>query len=96
MGEGTVVEVLEGGSGREQHIPKGCKIFQRSFFHSLGLVTAAPLAGYLLGAPHDERGELGHHQVHAFQTGRGQFADLLFHDGLEGQVRREEPRSEVP
>lgn len=54
----------------------------------------APLLGYLVGTLLDERGELGHHHVHALQTGRFQFEDLLFHHGLEGQVRGEQPRSE--
>lgn len=54
----------------------------------------APFLVYLIGTLPDERSELGHHHVHARQTGRFQFADLLFHNGLKGQVRGEEPRSE--
>lgn len=52
------------------------------------------LLGYLAGTLPDERSELGHHHVHALQTGSFQFEDLLFHDGLKGQVRGEQPRSE--
>lgn len=48
--------------------------------------------GYLDGALHDERRELGHHQVHALKAGLFQFEDLLFDNGLKGQVGGEEPR----
>lgn len=48
--------------------------------------------GYLDGALHDQRRELGHHQVHALKAGLFQFEDLLFDNGLEGQVGGEEPR----
>lgn len=51
--------------------------------------------GYLDGALHDERRELGHHQVHALKAGLFQFEDLLFDNGLKGQVRGEEPRPGV-
>lgn len=54
----------------------------------------APLLVYLIGTFPDESGELIHHQVHALQTRSFQFEDLLFHHGLECQVRGEEPRSE--
>lgn len=50
--------------------------------------------GYLNGTLHDERGELGHHEVHAFEAGLFEFEDLLFDNRLESQVRGEEPRSE--
>lgn len=50
-------------------------------------------SGYLHGTLHDERGELGHHEVHAFEAGLFQFEDLLFDNRLESQVRGEEPRS---
>lgn len=47
---------------------------------------------YLDGALHDQRRELGHHQVHALKAGLFQFEDLLFDNGLKGQVGGEEPR----
>lgn len=50
--------------------------------------------GYLVGTFPDEGGDFGHHQVHTFQAGLFQFADLLFHYSLKGQVRGEQPRSE--
>lgn len=53
----------------------------------------APLV-YLVGTLPDDCGDFGHHHVHTLQTGSFQFEDLLFHNGLEGQVRGEEPRSE--
>lgn len=51
---------------------------------------------YLHGTLHDERGELGNHEVHAFEAGLFQFEDLLFDNRLESQVRGEEPRSRRP
>lgn len=60
----------------------------------VGVAFLALLPVYLVGTLPDERGELGHHHVHALQTGSFQFEDLLFHDGLEGQVGGEQPRSE--
>lgn len=56
--------------------------------------TFALLLVYLEGTLPDDCGDLGHHHVHTLQTGSFQFEDLLFHNGLEGQVRGEEPRSE--
>ncbi len=53
---------------------------------------AAP--GYLVATFPDEGGEFGHHQVHTFQAGLFQFADLFFHYSLKGQIRGEQPRSE--
>lgn len=50
--------------------------------------------GYLDGALHDERRELGHHQVHTLKAGLFQFEDLLFDNRLKGQVGGEEPRPE--
>lgn len=50
--------------------------------------------GYLVGTLPDEGGEFGHHQVHTFQAGLFQFADLLFHYSLKSKVRGEQPRSE--
>lgn len=51
---------------------------------------------YLHGTLHDERGELGNHEVHAFEAGLFQFEDLLFDNRLESQVRGEEPRPRRP
>lgn len=39
----------------------------------------------------DECGEFRHHQVYTLEAGLLQFNNLLFHDGLEGQIRGEEP-----
>lgn len=50
--------------------------------------------GYLVGTFPDEGGEFAHHQVHTFQAGLFQFADLFFHYSLKGQIRGEQPRSE--
>ncbi len=68
-----------------------------------GLVTGLALIGYgicqsetvlyyLLCALVDERGEFSHHQIHTLEARLLQFNYLLFHDGLKGQVRGEEPR----
>lgn len=47
---------------------------------------------YLLSALEDERGEFRHHQVYTLETRLLQFNNLLFHYGLKGQVRGEQPR----
>lgn len=49
-----------------------------------------PLSFYLLGALPDQGGELGEDEVDAFQTRVFQLNDLLFHYGLERQVRGEQ------
>lgn len=50
--------------------------------------------GYLVGTFPDEAGEFAHHQVHTFQAGLFQFADLFFYYSLKGQIGGEQPRSE--
>lgn len=49
---------------------------------------------YLLRALVGESGELGHDQVHAFETRLLQLNDLLFHYSLERQVWGEQTRPE--
>lgn len=65
---------------------------EKPFLSHPNHLMGRPPRGYLDGTLHDERRELGHHQVHALKAGLFQFEDLLFDNGLKGQVRGEEPR----
>lgn len=47
---------------------------------------------YLLATLLYGEGELAHHHIYTLQSGLLQLLDLLFHYGLKGQVRGEEPR----
>lgn len=66
----------------------------REEFLFLSSASSQSAPGYLVSTFPDEGGEFGHHQVHAFQAGLFQFANLLFHYSLKSQVRGEQPRSE--
>lgn len=58
------------------------------------IYSTPPPGYYLVGTLPDEGGEFGHHQVHTFQAGLFQFADLFFQYSLKSKVRGEQPRSE--